>query len=72
VAIYLAVPGPKPLLELESLRITVTDDGMTVIDPKGMPMTVATDWKDLAAYRELLVKKLNAPTVKPAVGASAQ
>ena len=29
VAVYLALPGPKPLLEMEELRIKVTDDGMT-------------------------------------------
>jgi inosine-uridine nucleoside N-ribohydrolase len=58
VAIYLALPGPKPLLKLEDLRIKVTDDGMTPIDPAGAKMTVATEWKDLDGYRDLLLKIL--------------
>ena len=64
VAVYLADPGPKPLLELESLRIDVTDNGMTIIDPNGALMKVATNWKTLTGYQEYLVKVLNAPVVK--------
>ena len=51
VAVYLALPGPKPLLEMEELRIKVTGDGMTVIDPAGAKMSVATEWKDLEGYQ---------------------
>ncbi|MFZ1935124.1 MAG: nucleoside hydrolase [Thermoguttaceae bacterium] len=58
VAIYLALPGPKPLLKMEDLRIKVTADGMTPIDPTGAKMAVATEWKDLEAYRDLLVRIL--------------
>jgi inosine-uridine nucleoside N-ribohydrolase len=65
VAIYLADPGPKPLLELEPLHIKVTDKGMMEIDPKGALMNVATNWKDLAEYHGHLAKVLNAPVVKP-------
>jgi inosine-uridine nucleoside N-ribohydrolase len=64
VAVYLADPGPKPLLELETLRIKVTDTGMMVIDPAGASMTVATNWTDLAAYERHLVEVLEAPAVK--------
>ena len=35
VAVYLALPGPKPLLEMKELRIKVTDDGMTRDRPGG-------------------------------------
>jgi inosine-uridine nucleoside N-ribohydrolase len=63
-AVYLA-GREKPLLELESLSIGVTDQGMTVVlDPEGGSMRVATNWQDLAAYREHLVKVLLSPTVK--------
>jgi inosine-uridine nucleoside N-ribohydrolase len=65
VAVYLADPGPKPLLELERLHIKVTDQGMMAIDPQGSLMIVATNWKNLAEYQECLVKVLNAPVVKP-------
>jgi hypothetical protein len=51
-------------LELESLRIDVTDNGMTIIDPNGALMKVATNWKTLTGYQEYLVKVLNAPVVK--------
>ena len=57
VAVYLALRRPK-LLEMEELRIKVTDDGMTRVDPAGAKMSVATQWKDLDGYRDLLVKIL--------------
>jgi inosine-uridine nucleoside N-ribohydrolase len=58
VAVYLALPGSKPLLTLEELRIKVTGDGMTVVDPSGAKMSVATQWKDLDGFRDLLMKIL--------------
>jgi len=58
VAVYLALPGPKPLVKMEELRIKVGDDGMTLIDPAGAKMSVATEWKDMEAYKDLLVKTL--------------
>ncbi len=61
VAVYLANPGDKPLINLEMLPIIVTDDGFTRIDPKGTKMWVATSWKDLDGFRDLLVKTLTGP-----------
>ncbi len=58
VAIYLAYPGPKPLATMEDLKISVTDQGVTAIDPAGAKMSVATDWKDLDGYCDLLVRIL--------------
>jgi inosine-uridine nucleoside N-ribohydrolase len=58
VAVYLALPGAKPLLKMEELRLKVTDDGMTVIDPAGAKMDVATEWTSLDDFRDLLVKVL--------------
>jgi inosine-uridine nucleoside N-ribohydrolase len=66
VAVYLADPGPKPLLEIERLPIKVTETGMTVIDPAGKPMAVATNWTDLSAYERHLVEVLEQPVVKAA------
>lgn len=57
-AVYLGYPGDRPLIELETLPIIVTDDGFTRIDDKGTKMTVASRWKDLDGYRDLLVKVL--------------
>ena len=62
VAVYLALPVPKPHLEFEDLTINVTSDGMTVINPAGAKMTVATAWKDLDAYEGfLLIRLLSTP-----------
>jgi inosine-uridine nucleoside N-ribohydrolase len=67
VAVYLAYPGGKPLLKMEPLTITVTKDGLTTIDPNGIPMAVATAWKNLDGYEDWLVRLLLRPTVpKPA------
>lgn len=59
-AIYLANPDDRPLMELEPLSIAVTNDGITRIDPAGAKMTVATAWKDLDGFRDLLVRVLTA------------
>jgi inosine-uridine nucleoside N-ribohydrolase len=58
VAIYLAYPGERPLVEFEQLKIVVTDDGHTRIDDSGTPMLVAARWKDLDGFRDLLVNVL--------------
>ncbi len=58
VAVYLANRGPRPLIAFESLPIVVSDDGFTRIDPKGKRMAVATAWKDLDGYEDLLVRVL--------------
>jgi hypothetical protein len=60
---YLARPEAKPLLELEELNITVTNAGITAIDPAGVKMSVATAWKSLDGYRDLLVAALQQPVV---------
>lgn len=61
VAVYLASSGVKPLLELETLPITVTNDGVTQIDSKGHKMLVATAWKNLDGFRDLLLKTVTGP-----------
>jgi inosine-uridine nucleoside N-ribohydrolase len=58
VAVYLAYPEPKSLVVMEELPIAVTDKGFTAIDPAGAKMSVATAWKDLDGYRDLLVEVL--------------
>ncbi|MDH5440454.1 MAG: hypothetical protein OEY31_07605, partial [Candidatus Bathyarchaeota archaeon] len=56
VAIYLAFS--QELLVIEKLGIQVTDDGYTTINPKAKATNCATEWKDLAAFEDLLVKRL--------------
>jgi inosine-uridine nucleoside N-ribohydrolase len=58
VAVYLALPGEKTHVTMEDLTITVDDKGMTLIDPAGAKMSVATAWKDKDGYEDLLVKIL--------------
>ena len=56
VAVYLAFD--QSLCHMETLGIRVTDDGFTVIDPEAKKMSVATSWKDLGAFEDLLVARL--------------
>ncbi len=56
VAIYLALG--EELLEMQSLHLSVTDEGKTVLDEHGKPMRVATGWKDLPKFYDLLVRRL--------------
>jgi inosine-uridine nucleoside N-ribohydrolase len=58
VAIYLADPARRDLINLQDLRIAVSDDGATVVSPRGKMMAVATSWRDLEAYRDHLLKIL--------------
>jgi inosine-uridine nucleoside N-ribohydrolase len=39
---------------METLRLRVTPSGMTVVDPRGRPVRVATAWKDLARFKQRL------------------
>ena len=57
-AVYLAYPGVRPLMKIETLPIAVTADGFTRIDPAGAKMAVATEWTDLGGFGDLLVKTL--------------
>lgn len=63
VAVYLAFASD--LVELETLGIRVTDDGHTLIDAGAKKMKVATRWKDMGAFEDLLVRRVTGPTVKP-------
>jgi inosine-uridine nucleoside N-ribohydrolase len=63
VAVYLGYTDK--LLVMETLGIRVDDKGFTRIDPAAKRMRVATAWKDMSAFEDLLVKRLTGPTVKP-------
>jgi hypothetical protein len=43
---------------MEDLGITVDDKGMTLIDPAGAKMSVATAWTDKDGYCDWLVSTL--------------
>lgn len=56
VAVYLA--ASQDLCGMERLGIRVTDDGFTLEDAFAKPMNVATSWKNLGAYEDLLVQRV--------------
>jgi inosine-uridine nucleoside N-ribohydrolase len=56
VAVYLAIR--QDLCVMERLRLRVTDDGFTVIDPRAKEINVATSWKDLRAFEDWMVERL--------------
>jgi len=56
VAVYLAFS--QDLVKMETLPIRVTDDGFTKIDPSGKMLHVATEWKDMPAFEDLLIQRL--------------
>lgn len=62
VAIYLGFS--ERLLKMERLPIEVTDAGFTVIQPGAKQMSVATEWRDLDAFRDWMVDRLLGPTVR--------
>jgi len=70
VAVYLAFADA--LAEMETLGIRVTDDGHTVIDPGAKKMRVATRWKDLGAFEDLLVRRVTGKTTQAPDGAKAK
>lgn len=63
VAVYLAFS--QKLCKMENLPIRVDDEGFTRIDEAGKKMKVATSWKDMAAFEDLLTERILAPVVKP-------
>jgi inosine-uridine nucleoside N-ribohydrolase len=56
VAVYLAFS--EELLAMERLGIRVSDDGYTVIDDSAKTINCAMEWKDLPAFKDLLVQRL--------------
>jgi inosine-uridine nucleoside N-ribohydrolase len=56
VAVYLAFS--RQFCKMERLGLRVTDDGFTVTDDSAKQMNVATEWKDLDGFRDLLVNRL--------------
>jgi inosine-uridine nucleoside N-ribohydrolase len=59
VAVWLAFA--EDLVTIEKLPIRVTPEGMTVIEPGAKELRVATEWKSLQKFEDLLVRRLSAP-----------
>ncbi|MCG2788083.1 MAG: nucleoside hydrolase [Anaerolineae bacterium] len=57
VAVYLAYSAN--LLEMETIRLRVTDDGLTLLDPAGDEVKTALRWRDLDGFHQHLLERLN-------------
>jgi inosine-uridine nucleoside N-ribohydrolase len=55
-AVYLAMK--TDLLKMENLKVSVNNDGYTVIDDNAKEIEVATKWKDLEAFEDFLLSRL--------------
>lgn len=58
VAIYLAFS--QEFCGMEKLGIRVNDEGFTLVDPAAKQMNVATTWKNLPGFEDLLVQRVTA------------
>lgn len=56
VAVYLAYD--ESLVNVETHPVTVTADGMTVVDPKGPPVRLALAWRDVTRFMDDLTDRL--------------
>lgn len=56
VAVYLAYRCD--LLEMERIRLRITDDGLTLPDPEGDEVLAALRWRDLDAFYDHLLERL--------------
>jgi inosine-uridine nucleoside N-ribohydrolase len=56
VATYLAIR--QDLWVMEKLGICVTDDGLTMIEPRAKLMNVAMSWKHLGGFEDWVVERL--------------
>ena len=56
VAVYLAFS--EELVHIEDLKLEVTETGFTKISEKGNNIRCATSWKDLQAFKNLIVNRL--------------
>lgn len=67
VAVYLAYS--EELVETESVRFRITDDGFTVRDEAGdFTARVALHWKDLPGFHDHLTERLLGPGLKAVIG----
>ncbi len=57
VAIYLAYSFD--LLEMEKIRLHITDDGLTLPDPAGDEVLAALRWRNLDGFYDHLLERLN-------------
>lgn len=57
VAVYLAYSAD--LLEMETIHLGVSDDGLTLLDPAGDEVKTALRWRNLDSFYQHLLERLN-------------
>lgn len=62
VAVYLTFSGHY--LKMEKVKLRVDDAGFTRLDENGKSIEIAAEWKNMAAYEDLLVERLTQPVKK--------
>ena len=60
VAVYLSFSSEY--LVMKNLGIQITDDGYTIIGKEARTVHCAIEWKDLSAFKDMLVKRLTSQT----------
>ena len=63
VAVHLS--HSEQFLEMENMRLRITDDGFTVRDPEGFAARVAMRWTDYDGYCRYLADRLVSPVCPP-------
>jgi inosine-uridine nucleoside N-ribohydrolase len=58
VAVYLATSPDRAFVRMADARLAVKDDGTTVVDPAAKPVACALEWRDLAGFRDFLVRRI--------------
>jgi len=66
VAGYLAFDDA--LCRMETVKLSIDDEGRTVPDERGRPVRCALEWQDREAFEDLLVQCLTSKTARPTTG----
>lgn len=66
VAIHLSYS--QEFLDYETVGIQVNPEGLTIRDPKGPPVRVATGWKNLPAFKQNLIRRLTGLSATWSIG----
>ena len=62
VAVYLGFSDH--FLKMEKVKLRVDDEGFTRLDEKGKAIEIASEWKNLTAFEDMLVERLTQPVKK--------
>lgn len=58
--------APDAYFRLEDVRVSIADDGSTLLEDSGFPLTAATSWTNARAWEDLVASTLCGPSERPA------